>query len=206
MMILVPTVTSYAVEGKNSFSRSDPERQRLPDLNPNHIDSVVMGRQHAENMVRLIQDRELQKALEKIMVRGKQTLLQNEGLHGTALVIAGATSLWVGRTIKLIRGKSFAVDQRIEGRNRAVGLNFRTSIFETQTRYQSGMGLSLQIGHTIPEIKSSFGISYNQLDQSTRGIFSHELFPHLNINFGAGRSPAQSGLEGNATLNYNIEF
>jgi|GEM_PF-1931908 len=170
------------------------------------MDNLAIGRTRAQDMINLIKSEELQKALSKVTVKGKQLLQENQEIKNPLMLIAGAASLWYGKTIRLIKGEDFKLSTRIEARGRSGEFSMESPLLNGNLHYD-GNGLNISMNRTISSIDSKAELNYNVSNQSFSTNIRHQLAPNLDLTFGASQVPTQSKqTDGRATFEYRFDF
>ena len=168
-------------------------------------DSISSNRSRAQDMVNLIKDEELQKALVKVTSRGKQVLTENPELKSPMGVIAGAVSLWYGRSIKLIKGDDFKLSTRLEARGRNGEFSMESPLLNGTLHYGVG-DLNISVNRRISSIDTSAELHYNMSNQSFNTQLRHSLAPNLDLTFGASQVPDTRQTDGRAGFEYRLDF
>lgn len=169
-------------------------------------DTLSRGRSRAQEMVNLIKDEELQKALVKVTARGKQILQENSDLKNPLGVIAGAASLWYGKTIRLMRADQFLLTTRIEGRGRSGEFSMESPLVNGRLRYNGGDGVNIMMNRKISSIDSQAEFNFNMNNQSFSTSVRHTLTPNLDLTFGASQTPLTNQTDGRAAFEYRLDF
>ncbi len=169
-------------------------------------ESIVLGQGRAQQMVDLLKDEEMQSALKKVTKKGNQILEENPDLRNPAAVIAGAFTLWAGRTFALIRGGDVQIFSRVEGRNQAGEFSMRSPLLNGRLRYAETEGANITIDRRISSISTSAEFSYNTRVKTYSGSLSHSIAPHIDFSFGASQPQTGTAPDGQAKLMYNLNF
>jgi hypothetical protein len=187
---------------------NDQERTRESGTRSvfNYQDSIISGNQRAKDMVELLKKQQLQSAFEPLNARGKQVLQENPDLKSPTAIIAGMAALWVGRTVKLIRGDSVKLNGRIEARARSGEFSLESPIFNGRLVYTGGDGIYMNVNRSIAELNSRAEMIYSQKDQTISGALVHPLLPHLDLSFGASQFQSTNQTDGRASLQFNLNF
>jgi hypothetical protein len=205
--ILDPKVKINESNTTNNFI--DQMERKIESGNSGVLDmqqDLILGQARAQQMVNILKDSELQQALVKVTARGKDVLADNPGIKGPGIVIAGAVSLWVGRTAQLIKGDVIKVDTRIEVRNRLGEFSMRSPLLDGKLQFSMNDGNSVSINRSISSIDSKAEFKYNLRYQTMTGEIHHTIIPHLDLNFGSAQIPLQNQTDGHAGLLYQFNF
>jgi hypothetical protein len=176
----------------------DRSRQTLQD-------NLSSNRSRAQDMVNMLKDEEMQKALVKVTARGKQVLTENPEIKSPMGIIAGAMSLWYGRSIKLIKGETFKLSSRLEIRGRNGEFSMESPLFNGTLHYGVG-DLNISVNRRISSIDTSAELYYNMNNQSFNTQLRHSLAPNLDLTFGASQIPDTRQTDGRAGFEYRLDF
>ncbi len=160
----------------------------------------------AQQMVKLIQDQQFQKAMQKITQKGNTVLEDNPGLKTPASVIAGAAALWYGRTVKLLKSEQISIFSRIEARNRSGEFSMQSPLLNSSLQFHGDTGMDLNINRRISSIDTSAQINYNMKSQSMGTQINHTLIPHLDFTLGRSQSTQTNQPDNRAGLQYQLNF
>lgn len=187
---------------------NDQERTRESGTRSifNYQDSIISGNQRARDMVELLKKQQLQKAFEPLNARGKQVLQENPDLKSPTAILAGMAALWVGRTMKLLKGDDVKLTGRIEGRARSGEFSLESPIFNGRLVYTGGDGIYMNVNRSIAALNSRAEMIYSQKDQTITGALVHPLMPHLDLSFGAAQYQNTNQTDGRASLQFNLSF
>ncbi|MBC7397748.1 MAG: hypothetical protein H7333_09925 [Bdellovibrionales bacterium] len=185
-------------------------QQRLQDSgnrNPtdyqNHISS---GQARAAQMVEMLKDEEMQKALRKVTFQGKQILQENPDLKNPLTIVAGAFALWAGRTIRIFHSDHIKLSTRLEGRARTGDFNLESPFFNGRLSFSGNDGLNVSMNRSIASINTNAAFAYSVKQQSFSGQISHPLAPNLDLSFGAVQLQQTNQTDGQAKLEYRLSF
>ena len=186
------------------------EQNKIRDSGSHNIistqDSLVSGHARAEEMVNLLKGQELQHAFGNLNEKGKQLLQDNPDLKNPVAIVAGAVSLWVGRTIKLIKDEDFKLTTHFEARARSGEFSMESPLLNGKLSFSGGNGINMNINRKIDLMNLTAEMNFNQRDQVLSGQFVHSLTPHLGLVFGATQSQQNNTSDGRASLQYNLNF
>jgi hypothetical protein len=169
-------------------------------------DSIVSGHARAKEMVDLLKNQELQHSFGQMSQRGKQMLQENSELKNPLSIIGGAVGLWIGRSVRLIKGDSFKLDTRVEGRARSGEFSMESPILNGKFSYRADGGLNMNLNRDIEPLAVKAEMNFNQHDQTLTGSLLHPLTPHLGLSFGATQYQQSNLTAGQASINYNLNF
>ena len=213
---LITTDTQHLIDIKTKAAQENATFRILDQQNSNQIagnqnnfnvqTDIAIGKARAEQMVNLLQNAELQQAFTKVNAKGKEALQENPELKNPAAVIAGATSLWIGRTVQLIKDESFKLTTHVEGRSRSGDFSVESPLVNGKLKFQSNNGVNLNINRTISSIQSNAEVNYDVRSQTVSTQLKHRIAPNLDLSFGASESPLQNQIDERATIQYNISF
>ena len=141
-------------------------------------EQVTLGNDRAKKMVGALKDGELQRVLEKATVRGKQMLQDNPEMKNPIAILAGAFSLWAGRTVKLIREENLKVSAHVEGRSRSGNFSLESPLFNGKLTFTGTDRMDVQMNREISSIDTRAEVIYSSKDQSITGQMVHPLSPH----------------------------
>lgn len=192
--------TLYILDKQN---RAYEAGDRSPQAMQNSIDT---NRSRAQSIANMIKDEELEKAMVKVTARGKQLLHENQDLKNPLGVIAGAASLWYGRSVRLIRSEAFHLFTRVDGRNRSGEFSMESPLVNGRLKFQSGNGVDISMNRKISSISSEAELNYNTNTRSFNTEFRHRLAPNIDLSFGASKAPEATQTDGRASFQYRLDF
>jgi len=160
----------------------------------------------AAQMVKTIQDHQFQRSLDVVNPQFKNFMAQNPEFNSPAGVIAGASALWVGRTINVIRNEYIQASTRIEARAKTAQFNWTSPILNGQLHYNPNQGLEFSVGRTISSINTSSQIHYNFTSQTFQSTFTQPITNQLNFQVGAGQDSITRVPAGTAQFNFHMDF
>jgi len=203
--IVVPTASPPPAENlldiKASAKQKDDTYQYLnkrdtPNAPPGkEASDYESGKTRAQQMVTMLQNQEMTKALEKITGSGKKTLDENPEIKTPLAVIAGAASLWYGRTVKLIKGDEFNMSANVDGRDKRSEFSMGSPILNGKLRFDGASGMGIGLNRKITDINTEAGVQYNVRDQVMSTEIRQRLAPHLDLSFGASRIDQSTKIE-----------
>jgi hypothetical protein len=201
-----PPPTEGLLEYKTSAKQKDETYQYLnkrdvpnPSMNKEAAD-YISGQSRAQQMIGMLQNQEMTKALEKITGSSKKTLDENPEIRNPLGVIAGAASLWYGRTLKLIKGDDFNFSARMEARNQRSEFNMGSPLLNGKLRFDGKDGMGVGFNRRITDIQTEAGVQYNVRNQVISTEVRQKLAPHLDLSFGASR------IDQNTKIEYRLNF
>lgn len=176
-------------------------RQENPVLNmESKSKNYESGKSRAQQMVNMLQNEELTKAFQKITSRGNKTLEDNPEIKNPLGVIAGAASLWYGRTLKLFRSDGFNFSAKMEGRAQKSEFSMASPLLDGKLKFDPREGFGLGINRNIIDIDTEAGIQYNAKSQIISTELRKKIAPNLDFSFGASK------LDQNTKIEYRLNF
>jgi hypothetical protein len=169
-------------------------------------DSLVSGHARAQEMVDLLKGQELQHAFGGVNEKGKQMLQENPEMKNPIAIVAGAVSLWVGRTVKLIKDEKFKLATRLEARSRTGEFSMESPILNGKLSFTGGSGFNMNVTREINPVNLRAEMNYSQHDQNITGQFVHPITPNLGVVFGATQWQQNNQTDGRASVQYNLSF
>ncbi|MBS1959016.1 MAG: hypothetical protein JST80_06050 [Bdellovibrionales bacterium] len=171
--------------------------------NQNNLQS---GKDRAGQMVDMLKTEEMQNALQKVTKKGKQALQEDPSLRTPLGMIAGAVGLWVGSTVKLIKRQEFTLTSRIEARARSGEFTMESPFLNGKFKFSGDNGAEISMNRAISSIDSQAEFNYNLKDQSFSTSIRHKIAPNLDFTFGAQQLPQSTITDGNAKLEFRLDF
>lgn len=169
-------------------------------------EQIQNGRERAKQMVELLKKQEMERALQTVTKRGKQALQEDPTLRTPMGVLAGAVGLWVGRSVRLVTGEAFNLTTRIEGRARMSEFNMQSPFLNGRFRFSASDGADINLNRKISSIDSQAEVNYNTRYRSFSGQVRKTIAPNLDFTFGAQQIPQSSATDGNARIEYRLDF
>ncbi len=186
------------------------QQNRLQDSgnrNPiSYQNPIANGQARAMQMVDMLRDQEMQKALRKVTLQGKQMLQENPDMKNPLTIIAGAFSLWTGRTLKLIRGDKFKLATRLEARSRSGDFSMESPLLNGKLSFSGLDGFTVSVNRSIASTGTQAGMVYNAKQQSITGQLTHPLTNNIDFSFGAVQLQQTNQTDGQAKLEYRLSF
>jgi hypothetical protein len=175
--------------------------------NPIYQQGAIHGGQaRAEQMVEMIKNTELQRALERVTEKATDTYARDAGARGPLGVIAGAAALWMGNTVRLFKGDDLRVFTRIEGRSRSSEFSMESPLLNGRFRFSANTGFDLHMNRQISSIESQAEFNYNLREHTFSTSIRKRIAPNLDFSFGASQIPRSTLTDGNARLEYRFNF
>ena len=168
--------------------------------------NIDEGNSRAQQMMTMLKDEQMKKAMEKVTGVGNQILKDNKPLQTPAAVIAGAFGFWYGRTINLIRGDGYKVTSSVEGKSHSGGLGMDSPLLNGKLRFSQTDGMDLSVNRRISSIDTSAELKYNSKNQALTTQMRHNLLPHVDLTFGSQMSPTLPQTDNRAGIEYRISF
>jgi hypothetical protein len=187
----------------DQLNRESEAGDHSPNTQQEHL---AISRSRAQQMVDLIKDEEMQKALVKVTARGNQILEENPEMKSPLGVLAGAAALWYGKTIGILKGDTYKAWTRVEARGRSGEVWLQSPILDGKMRFSGDDGMSISMNRSISSINSQAELNYNVQSQSFSTQLHHQLAPNLDFSFGASKAPSAIQTDGRATLQYHLDF
>ena len=154
----------------------------------------------------MAKDQEMQKALKKVTIQGRQMLQENPSMRNPITIIAGAFSLWTGRTLKLIRGDSFKLATRLEARTRSGDFSMESPLMNGKLAFSSSDGFTLSLNRSIASTGTTAAMVYSAKQQTFTGQLTHPLTGNIGLTFGAVQTSQSNQTDGQAKLEYRLSF
>ena len=164
------------------------------------------GNSRAQQMMTLLKDDEMKKAMEKATGIGNQILKDNPDLKTPSAVIAGAVGFWVGKSMKLFGVNGYGVSSQVEGKNRAGGFLMDSPLMNGKLRFSASDGVDLSMNRKISSISSQAEVKYNTKNQALSTQVRHNLMPHVDLTFGSSISPQTTQPDNRAGVEYRFSF
>ena len=168
--------------------------------------NITSGQARAMQMIEILKDQEMQKALKKVTLQGKQMLQESPEMRNPVTIIAGAFSLWTGRTLKLIRGENFKLATRLEARSRSGDFSMESPILNGKLAFSSSDGFTLSLNRSIASTGTTAAMVYSAKQQMFTGQLTHPLTGNIGLSFGAVQTPQSNQTDGQAKLEYRLSF
>ncbi len=184
---------------KDSYQYSNNLENPNPTMDSNSR-NYESGKSRAQQMVNMLQNQELTKAFQKITNRSTKTLEDNPEIANPIGVIAGAASLWYGRTLKLIKGEDFNFSARMEGRAQRSEFSMNSPLLNGKLNFDAKEGIGIGFNRKIHELQTDAVILYNAKNQNISTELRKKIAPNLDLSFGASRS------DQNTKIEYNLSF
>ncbi len=159
------------------------------------IKDYQSGKTRAQQMADMLQNQELTKAFKKITESGNQTLNENEEIKTPLAVIAGAASLWYGRTLKLIRDSDFNLSARFEGRAQRSEFSMASPILNGKLKFGAQDGVGGEVNRRITSFQTDAALQYNSRERAFSTEVRQRLSPNLDLSFGASKIDQTTKLE-----------
>lgn len=188
------------------IDRQTLEQERGANSSLDNQNSIQSGQDRAGQMVEMLKTEEMQNALQKVTKKGKQALQEDPSLRTPIGVVAGAVGLWVGRTIKLIKDDRFTLSSRVEGRARTGEFSMQSPFLNGSFKLSADQGVEINMNRTISSIDARAEFNYNIRNQSFSTTIRHRIAPNLDFSFGASQVPQSSVTDGNARIEYRLDF
>lgn len=169
-------------------------------------EQIKTGKERAAQMVEMLKKSEMEKALKTVTRKGKQALQEDPSLRTPLGVLAGAVGLWVGKSVKFMTGDFLALSTRIEGRNRAGEFMMESPFLNGRFRFSAGEGVDIHVNRRIASIDTQAEANYNLRNRSFSGNIRKSLSPGLDLTFGASQLPNSDVTDGNARIEYRLDF
>lgn len=176
-------------------NQDDPNTNR--DKNIKNYES---GKSRAQQMVGMLQNKELTKAFEKITESGNKTLNENSEIKTPLAIIAGAASFWYGQTVKLIRGNDFNFSARLEGKAQRSEFSMGSPLLNGRLKFDAKEGMDLGVNRSISTLQADAAVQYNARNQVFSTEVRKKIAPNLDLSFGASR------LDQNTKVEYRLNF
>lgn len=168
--------------------------------------NISSGQARAQQMVDMLKDQEMQKALKKVTLQGKQMLQENPDLKNPVTIVAGAFSLWAGRTVKLIKEEKFKLMTHFEGRSRTGDFSMESPLLSGKFAFTGADGFSVSMNRSISSLNTMAAFVYSAKQQSFTGQLVHPLMQNLDLTFGASQLQQTNQTDGQAKLEYRLSF
>jgi hypothetical protein len=199
-----------AVEKQETIRALEQQEQQYQYGNRNtnfQGQSLLLGQERANSMMRNLQDEQFRKALTRVTSRGKQLLEENKSFQTPVAIIAGAASFWFGATVRLFKGESFLVSSRFEGRARRAEFTLESPFLNSKVLIEGGNGINLNVNRSIASIHSSAEVNFSSRTNSISTEFRHSISPHLDFSIGASQIPEMNNrTDGRARIQYQFNF
>lgn len=168
--------------------------------------SLLTSQQRAAQMVELLKNEQLQRAMSDLTEQGNLLLEENPELKSPLGIIAAAAGLWYGRAVRLLKVKEVRVFSSISARSREGNFSLQSPLLDGRLRYQSSGKMEVSINRTISSINTTAELNYNGIDGVQGARIYHRLAPNLDLTFGTHHNPTSRYHENSAGVNFHIDF
>ncbi len=199
-----------ALERKRQTEQFIDKQEQKQNYNLSRPDDIqrdlIIGQDRAREIIRILQDQELQKAFADINERGRNFLNNNEGAKAPLGVLAGAASLWIGRTFRLIREQQFELSSRFEGRSQSGEFNLNSPLLNGSVLFNRNDGMGLRLNRELGLLDTRTEFSYFSRDQRLSTGITHRLSPNIDLSFGVSQSAIVPQTDSRAGIHYQLSF
>ena len=206
-----PELLKFKREGKDQETNLLLDKQeRDSNFGTQNVGSqnanMSADQSRSQQMVNLLKDDQLQKAMLTVTKRGNDIVDNNPELKNPLTVIAGAVSLWYGRSVNLLKSTDFSLSSRFSGRERSGELSTSSPLLNGSLKYNPSNGIDLSINRSISSIQTSAELKYNVQSQGVTSQIRHHLMPNLDLSVGTTQMPNTNQPDNRAGVEYQIHF
>lgn len=201
-----PPASEGFLQYKNSPAQANDNYQfisKQENTNSNmdsNIKNYESGRSRAQQMVALLQNKELTKAFQKITNSGNKTLDENPEIKSPLGILAGAASFWYGRTLKLIKGENLNITAKMEIRSQKSEFSMSSPLMNGKLKFDASEGIGIGFNRSIEELQTEAVVEYNSKSQIISTELRKKIAPNLDLSFGASK------IDQNTKIEYRINF